>query len=332
VAGYVAAFIEAAQRSLDIAIYDLRLAEAAADRLVTAVQGAKHRGVQVRVLFNQDHARREPDPAPPAMDWDFLHRLDVPFQPINGVPDLMHHKYVVRDGAAVLTGSANWTNDSWQREENYLLQVASPDLATWYERDFEDLWQKKVVAASGHFSVPWIDLAPGSRVRAFFCPGRGPRVAHAIARGIGSARRRVRILSPVITSGPILGTLADVVAARASIVAGGYDLTQMEEVQRQWSSDQHAGWKLEAFRAIDAAVTFGKKRSTPWQSGSVHDFMHAKTVVVDDTAFVGSYNLSHSGEENAENVLEFEDAALANTFAAYIEAVAQRYGGRLAPV
>jgi phosphatidylserine/phosphatidylglycerophosphate/cardiolipin synthase-like enzyme len=281
----------------------------------------------VRVLFNQDHARREPDPAPPAMDWDFLHRLQVPFEPISGVPDLMHHKYVVRDGSAVLTGSANWTNDSWTREENVLLQVPLPDLATWYTRDFEDLWQKRVVAASGHFTVPWLDLAPGRRVRAFFCPGRGPRVAHAIAHGLGSARKRIRILSPVITSGPILGTLADVVATRAGIVAGAYDLTQMEEVQRQWAADAHATWKLQAFHSVDTSVGFGKKRSTPWQSGGVHDFMHAKTVVVDDTVFVGSYNLSHSGEENAENVLQFEDAALADAFTAFIDEVAAHYGG-----
>ena len=40
--------------------------------------------------------------------------------------------------------------------------------------------------------------------------------------------------------------------------------------------------------------------------------MHAKVTVCDDTVFVGSFNLSRSGEKNAENVLEIEDAALAD--------------------
>ena len=34
--------------------------------------------------------------------------------------------------------------------------------------------------------------------------------------------------------------------------------------------------------------------------------MHAKVTVADDTVFVGSFNLSHSGELNAENVLELD--------------------------
>jgi phosphatidylserine/phosphatidylglycerophosphate/cardiolipin synthase-like enzyme len=53
--------------------------------------------------------------------------------------------------------------------------------------------------------------------------------------------------------------------------------------------------------------------------------MHAKVTVCDDTVFVGSFNLSHSGEENAENVLEFEDAALADRLAAFVDEIRARY-------
>ena len=66
----------------------------------------------------------------------------------------------------------------------------------------------------------------------------------------------------------------------------------------------------------------------PYQSGSVHDFMHAKCLVADDSVFTGSYNLSHSGEENAENVLEIESRPTADLFAAFVEAVAGRYARR----
>ena len=40
----------------------------------------------------------------------------------------------------------------------------------------------------------------------------------------------------------------------------------------------------------------------------------------------GSFNLSRSGERNAENVLEIEDATLADQVAAYVDAVRSKYG------
>jgi phosphatidylserine/phosphatidylglycerophosphate/cardiolipin synthase-like enzyme len=53
--------------------------------------------------------------------------------------------------------------------------------------------------------------------------------------------------------------------------------------------------------------------------------MHAKVTVADDVVFIGSFNLSRSGEENAENVLEIADAALAERMAAFVDSVRARY-------
>jgi phosphatidylserine/phosphatidylglycerophosphate/cardiolipin synthase-like enzyme len=59
--------------------------------------------------------------------------------------------------------------------------------------------------------------------------------------------------------------------------------------------------------------------------------MHAKVTVADDVVFIGSFNLSRSGEENAENVLEIADAARADRMAAWIEAQRARFGPVQAP-
>jgi phosphatidylserine/phosphatidylglycerophosphate/cardiolipin synthase-like enzyme len=67
------------------------------------------------------------------------------------------------------------------------------------------------------------------------------------------------------------------------------------------------------------------KVSTPYAPGAVHDYMHAKVTVADDVVFVGSFNLSRSGEENAENVLEIVEPALAERMAAFVDAVRARY-------
>src|SRR5262245_22134258 len=79
-------------------------------------------------------------------------------------------------------------------------------------------------------------------------------------------------------------------------------------------------------------MRWGAKRSTPYSPGAVHDFMHAKCLVADDTVFVGSFNFSHSGEENAENVLEIRSAEVADRFAVYVDALATRYAPARAPV
>ena len=53
--------------------------------------------------------------------------------------------------------------------------------------------------------------------------------------------------------------------------------------------------------------------------------MHAKVMVADDVSFVGSFNLSRSGELNAENVLEIHDAAIADRLAAFVDEIRALY-------
>jgi phosphatidylserine/phosphatidylglycerophosphate/cardiolipin synthase-like enzyme len=331
----IAAFITGATKTLDIAIYDLRLDEGPALAVFTAFEDVIKRGVAVRLMFNQDHPATIPVPPPPEVDWAFIDRLKsigVAITPVEGVPDLMHHKYVVRDvgtpQAAVLTGSTNWTNDSFTREENVLVTIAVPEVAADYAKNFEELWQHPVVIASGHFTSPWVVLPDTTRLRPYFCPGRGEKLVHEIARSISAARRRLRVCSPVITSGPILGALGDAVLHRQADISGVYDATQMDEVQSQWALQETASWKIAAFQSIIKAVQFGAKRSIPYSKGSVHDFMHAKLLVADDFVYTGSFNLSHSGEQNAENVVQLESPRIADLCVAYIDTVAAKYGGR----
>jgi len=129
----------------------------------------------------------------------------------------------------------------------------------------------------------------------------------------------------VITTGPVLGTLAQVIADKTVDVAGCVDATQVREVVHQWSENQNISWKLPLLEHVMAGPFTGKE-STPYGAGTVHDFMHAKICVCDDTTFVGSFNLSRSGEKNAENVLEIADAQIADRLAAFVDEVRAKYG------
>ena len=304
VAEQLAAFLGEARRSLDLALYDFDLLQPTAKIVGDAVVAAERRGVAVRLAFNADYEKPPPLFPPPQGEPTLIDSLDVPTKPIPGVPDLMHHKFVIRDGRAVWTGSTNWTDDSWTRCENVIVLVASEAVATAY--------------------TP-VDV-DGRRVRAWFSPGRGEALATRIAHRIAKSRRRIRVCSPVLTSGPVLGALAECVSDGKVDVSGVVDGTQMEGVYHQWRLNGNSPWKIPLIARVFERAPFSGKRSTPYGRGdNVHDFMHAKLTVADDLVFTGSYNLSHSGERNAENVLEIRDAELATRLAGWIDEVRGRY-------
>lgn len=331
VATHVAAFVDAATTSLDLALYDLRLDDEPEHLVYGAIENAAARGVAVRVAFNVDHPGPIPVPPPPQCKPEDIQKLTVPTRGIAGIPDLMHHKYAIRDGSAVWTGSLNWTTDSWTRQENVVLRADSPELAYAFGLDFEQLWETGVVERSGRVDPRPVEV-DGTRVQPWFTPGHGDDLAHRIAKRLGKARRRIRIASPVLTSGPILATMAEIAGEGRCGVAGVVDQTQVNEVFHQWRTNGVSAWKIPLLQAVLEQASFSGKPSTPWSpDGGVHDFMHAKCVVADDTVFVGSFNLSRSGERNAENVLELESPPLADRVTAFVDAIRARYPAATVP-
>ncbi|HUH21857.1 MAG TPA: phospholipase D-like domain-containing protein, partial [Gaiellaceae bacterium] len=145
----VAEFLDAAQRSLDLAQYDFHLREDTAALVGGALREAHRRGVAVRIIYNVDHANPIPVPPPPEPDAQLIASLGVPAKAIAGVPDLMHHKFVVRDGESLWTGSTNWTDDSWAQQENVVVTVDSAELAAAFALNFEELWRDGDVERSG---------------------------------------------------------------------------------------------------------------------------------------------------------------------------------------
>jgi phosphatidylserine/phosphatidylglycerophosphate/cardiolipin synthase-like enzyme len=323
VARAIADWLGEARESLELAQYDFHLAPDTAAVLTGAIREAAARGVGVRILYNVDHRNPIPVPPPPEPDVELISSLGVPAKAVAGVPDLMHHKFVVRDGAAVWTGSMNWTDDSWSRQENVVVTVDSAELAKAFIDDFDQLWIKDLVEETG-FVPPSRLHVDGLLVRPWFTPGYGEDLSHRIARVIARSRRRVRICSPVISSSSVLGTLAQVVSEGKVDITGCVDATQVAEVISQWRENGNVAWKLPLLQQVLSGAFTGKP-STPYGDGTVHDFMHAKIVVADDVVFTGSFNLSRSGEQNAENVLEIHDPLLAEQLSAYADEVRRRY-------
>ncbi|HEX5502137.1 MAG TPA: phosphatidylserine/phosphatidylglycerophosphate/cardiolipin synthase family protein [Thermomicrobiales bacterium] len=337
VAGWLAEFIGGARQSLDVAVYDFRLSEPLAAIVAGALRERAAAGVAIRIAYDADKPEtpdfeRGMDPAPPGTGA-FVQALGFPFRRIGG-QKLMHQKYLVRDAAApdarVWTGSTNLTDDSWTLQENNIIELASPDLAADYARDFADLWQSGTIEASGDFDTRAVELvhagAP-ARTHVLFSPGRGPAIDYAVARRVARARRRVRVCSMLLNSSALIAALGDLLTAGRVAVSGVYDETQMAGVLDQWRDVPHNHWKIGAVQDIVAAAKLVGKDSTPYSPTSPHDFMHNKVLVVDDTVITGSYNFSRSAESNAENILVIESPALAEQYSAYVDRLMAKLGG-----
>ena len=309
-------------------MYDAHLEPPMLHALIGSLDAAEARGVRVRAVYN-DESKHTPG-VPPPTGPSALAQLAaaVPSTAIPGVPDLMHNKYVVRDAHDVWTGSTNWTEDAWTNMENVIVTVASADLAAAFTNDFDELWNTKRVEGSGTVvDQPATVSYNGSdaQVRALFSPGRGKQLGLAIAGAVAHARQRVRICSPVLTSGPILSTMAELLDEKRCNATVTVDGPQMEGALKQWAADGRARWKVPLFERVRAAGILAEKPSRPYEAGPPHNYMHAKVVVCDDTVFTGSYNCSHSGEFNAENVLEIRNAAFADACAAFCDDIHARY-------
>jgi phosphatidylserine/phosphatidylglycerophosphate/cardiolipin synthase-like enzyme len=100
----------------------------------------------------------------------------------------------------------------------------------------------------------------------------------------------------------------------------------------QWKNNPSSHWKMPLLADVLEGAEFTGKRSTPYGPGRVHDYMHAKVTVADDVVFIGSFNLSRSGEMNAENVIELRDAEIADRLADYIDHVRELYPDVVPPV
>ena len=337
VAAMLVDFISAAQRTLDLAVYDFRLSETLSQPIVAALRERAAAGVAIRIAYDADKPESPnlivgQDPAPSGTGA-FVQSLGFPYRRIGGMK-LMHSKYVVRDAdlpsAAVWTGSTNFTDDAWTLMENNILTLTSSPLAAAYALDFAQLWAVGHIEGTGNFEPNpaqlWYRAAP-ARVQVLFSPGQGETIDEDVAGIVASAERRVRICSMLLNSGLLLTTLRDLLDEGRVPVDGVYDKTQMESVLLQWQDVPHNHWKIGALGDIVARARLVGKLSTPYSPTGPHDFMHDKVLVVDDTVITGSYNFSRSAEFNAENILLIESPALADAYSATIDHLIAKYSG-----
>jgi phosphatidylserine/phosphatidylglycerophosphate/cardiolipin synthase-like enzyme len=272
--------LDRAQRSIDVAVYALNL-----EQVADALRRAEARGVRVRLVTESDNAS-EPE-------VQALAGAGIPIRE-DQRPGLMHHKFVVIDGAEVWTGSMNLTVGSAFHDDNNLVRIASPEVAMDFTREFEEMFVEDRFGALSLRDTPRIRSSVGGvPVEVLFSPDDG--VADRIMGLIDGAQVSLEFAAFSFTSDSIADRIL-VAAARGVNVRGVIETSQ-------------AGGAGSEYENLGGAGVDVRLDGNPFN-------MHHKFLIIDgQTVVTGSYNFTFSAEEhNDENLLVIHDRQIAELF------------------
>ena len=294
----LAAAIDRATRSIDVASYDFDLLSVA-----RALLRAKNRGVAVRIVVDSDNGRNEA--------LDFLRGEGIPVVG-DGREGLMHDKFVVIDGGEVWAGSMNLTVNDAYRNDNNLLRILSADLARIFTAEFEEMFAGRKFGSSSPSGKPQPAVQAGSAtIEVLFAPDHP--VASFVVREIRAARTSIHFLAFSFTSAAIAAAMCDRLPDGLALF-GVLEGTQARS---------NTGAQFGALSAAGATVYLDANPRN----------MHHKVIILDGSVIItGSYNFTESAEHvNDEDLLIIRSPELAGAFEAEFRRIFDRAAGAASP-
>ena len=328
--GRLIEFIAETERSLDCAIYDLRH-----PRVLAALQDLVRAGKRLRIAYDASKERTggmTGDPKPSGTEAALNAAGLLPYAtPVHNSSHLMHNKFLIRDGVTLWTGSANFTVGGLEKQDNNCLTLRDQGIIAQYGAVFTDL-----LSGVGHthrerrssreaVRIQAIQaLQAGGRpsvTSAYFAPSEGEQIEQVIIQAL-SAARRVRVMAFLIGDPGILRALAPFASPSADI-RGVIDPHGMQDVLRARHVEDAAFWFMHDRRFVAAP-------SHPFNPRAEQDFMHNKTLIIDDHLVItGSFNFSENAELNDENLLVLNSAQVAAAYTSYFDRLYAAYGGQV---
>jgi phosphatidylserine/phosphatidylglycerophosphate/cardiolipin synthase-like enzyme len=127
-------FVDSAQGSIEVAIFDINRDELVHHLLVQA------RKIPVRVLVDQRQAKGEHSLVPLLIKVAATaegSKLQIRIGRQRGI---MHNKFTIVDGKMIETGSFNYTNSATDRNNENQIYLAKPSIVDRYKKRFEEIW------------------------------------------------------------------------------------------------------------------------------------------------------------------------------------------------
>lgn len=277
----LAAAIDAARLTVDVAVYNLNLWS-----IRNALLDAHARGVVVRVVVESDN-----------MDRDEIQDLvDAGIEVLGDRQEgLMHNKFVVIDRYEVWTGSMNFTLNGVYEDDNNLLHFRSRDIAEDYLVEFDEMFVQDMF---GPYAIPLtpnpVVMVDDTVIEVYFSPDDG--VQARLVELLNAAQSSIHFLAYSFTADS-LGEVIRSKAAAGLTVAGVMEADQVAT---------NTGTEYDPFLQAGLNVLLDAN----------DDLMHHKVFIIDESIVVtGSYNFSSSAEErNDENLVIIHNPDVAAAF------------------
>ncbi len=125
----IASLLDGARKKADICVFTIT-----DDRISERVLAAHQRGVQVRVITDNDKSLDQ------GSDASSLERRGVPLR-VDRSEHHMHHKYAIFDDEVLLTGSYNWTRSAARYNRENVLITYDTEMVSAFGRDFDQFWR-----------------------------------------------------------------------------------------------------------------------------------------------------------------------------------------------
>ncbi len=282
--------IGTAKRSIDVAAYELDL-----ENVADALLAAKGRGVTVRLVTDTDN-----------LEDNAVRRLKDGGVPI--VDDkrgaIMHDKFVIVDGHALVTGSWNLTTNCTYRNNNNAIYIESEALARNFQAEFNEMFEQgKFGPASPSNTVqPQVTIA-GTLVENYFAPE--DEVSQKLVALVGQAKKSIHFLAFSFTDDKIGQAMID--RSKAGVAVSGV-------FETRGADTEYGEYPRMKKTGLDVLLD-----GNPY-------VMHHKVIVIDAAIVVaGSFNFSTSADQdNDENVVIIHNPDVARLYIEEFQRVRQR--------
>jgi phosphatidylserine/phosphatidylglycerophosphate/cardiolipin synthase-like enzyme len=292
--------IDAAQDTIDVAAF-----EADYFPIADALEAAAGRGVDVRWITDDEHGI-EADEDDEIGLFEALEDAGVEVQD-DDRSALMHNKFIIFDGQTVWTGSTNLTRNGSFRNNNNVLVMESAELATIFEREFEEMWDGEFGPRSPSTIGQQSLEIEGTPLRVLFAAE--DEVISELAPLVASAEESIRFMAFSFTHD-------DMGAAVLERAAAGVDVRGIFEKRGSQTEFSELGALLCAGLPVR-------------QDGNPGTFHHKVFVIDDQVVVTGSLNFSNNADDsNDENVVIVANGDIA---AAYLDEFYRRWAEAVEP-